>query len=107
MSGPRNKRAYDAGQSARLEIRALLKRHPTTAPALTAKAIQPVLNRRLSLRAIQWHIRAIRKPPRPLPSNHRQLAARARYLAQLGTQACDIAQVLGVAADQVSEWIEA
>jgi hypothetical protein len=49
----------------RKEIQALLERHPATAPVLTAKIIQPHLSRRLSLRAIRWHMQAIRKPPPP------------------------------------------
>ena len=104
---PRNLQAYELSRTVRREIRALLEQHPATAPALTAKAIQPALSRRLSLRAIQWHIRAIRYLPRsPSSGDQEQLAARVRYLAQLGNQVGDIAQALGVVTDQVIEWIE-
>jgi hypothetical protein len=59
---PRNKQARELSESVRKEIQALLERHPATAPVLTAKSIQPHLSRRLSLRAIRWHVQAIRKP---------------------------------------------
>jgi len=62
---PRNKQAHELSRSVRKEIQALLERHPATAPVLTAKTIQPHLSRQLSLRAIRWHMRAIRQQPPP------------------------------------------
>ena len=44
----------------RAEIREIILSHPPAAPPLTAKAIRPLLSRDLSLRAIQWHMQAIR-----------------------------------------------
>ena len=59
-ASPRNRAKYEQGQLIRQEIRGLLERHPATAPPLTAKQIIPQLNRPLSERTVQWHLRNIR-----------------------------------------------
>jgi hypothetical protein len=61
---PRNMPLYEQGQALRREICDMLQCHSPIAPPLTAKLIRGRLskNRRHtpSLRAIQWHVRAIR-----------------------------------------------
>ena len=56
----RNKRAFEDAQRLREELRQLLLAHHPLAEPLTAKAIAPMLSRRVSLSAIAWHLRAIR-----------------------------------------------
>ncbi len=62
MSGPRNRRRWARSQALRAEIREMLAQHPPLLPPLTAKDIRARLTLRPlpSVRAVQWHMAAIR-----------------------------------------------
>jgi len=57
---PRNRPLFDQGRLARVEIRALLEKHPPLAKPLTWKHIRPYLTNELGKRAIEGHVKAIR-----------------------------------------------
>jgi hypothetical protein len=57
---PRNRQLYEQGCALRAEILAILAAHSPLRRPLIAKDIQPRLSRVASLRAIQWHMQAIR-----------------------------------------------
>jgi len=61
VTGPRNRKALERSQEVREEIRRMLLEHPPLAPPLTAKEVRTRLGARApSLRAVQWHVQAIR-----------------------------------------------
>lgn len=61
MKGPRNRPAFERGQTLRHEIVTLLLAHSPLGRPLTAKQIQPRLSRAVSLQNIWYHLRAIRE----------------------------------------------
>jgi hypothetical protein len=61
VGAPRNRGAFERGQTLRGKIRAILLAHPPLLPPLTAKQISGLLkiSPMPSDRTIQWHVQAI------------------------------------------------